>query len=221
MDTNKPKIKIKERIKSKMTILDHMLNFNDARVAYFAKPTFIDRIWEKTILYFVPFSIRPNYLTMFRFLTIPVIIYFLLIEQYFPATVIFLFSAFSDTIDGAVARTRNKITTWGTLFDPLADKLLIGSVAIIVVAKYVSVVLATIIVVMELSLAASAYFRFTGKVVPAKTVGKIKMVLECFGIFFLLFSITAGIPIFLVIGKIFLYVAVLFAFLSLFVYRSI
>jgi phosphatidylglycerophosphate synthase len=132
-----------------------------------------------------------------------------------------MLSAFSDMLDGARARTTGHITTWGTICDPLADKLLIGSVTIILVSKLISPFLALAIVAVETLLIVSSYFRFKGRAVPAKTVGKVKMVLQCWGIIFLLYFVLSGVAVFLTIATYTLYLALIFALLSLLVYRSV
>ncbi len=65
----------------------------------------------------------PNYLTIIRFIFIPIILYFILTENYLIAFAVFTLSSFTDIADGFIARKFNLITDWGKLMDPLADKL--------------------------------------------------------------------------------------------------
>ncbi len=207
--------------KSNIKLFDILLDFNEAKVAYFRKPNFTDKIMAFTILRFFPKAVTPNHLTLLRLILIPFVFYLLFIEAYVVGTILFIIAAFSDALDGALARTENHITLWGTLFDPIADKLLISSVAVLLVSRYISIPLALSIVLIELILILSSYLRFKGTVVPAKLSGKIKMVLQSLGITFLLIFLGWQIPLFFEIARYTLYGAVFFGLLSLFIYRSI
>ncbi|MBI5134175.1 MAG: CDP-alcohol phosphatidyltransferase family protein [Candidatus Taylorbacteria bacterium] len=204
-----------------LTFLDRFLDVPEAKVTYLTRVTPIDRFLKKAFLPLLPAHVTPNQITKFRLLSIPFIALLLALDYYLIGTILFLFSAFSDALDGALARTGHKISTWGTLYDPIADKLLIGTVATIVITKYISLELALAIIILEILLVASAYHRYKGRVVPAKTMGKTKMILQCVGIIFLLFHILFGIPALLVAATYTLYLAVVFALLSLLVFRSI
>ncbi len=204
-----------------LTFLDRFLDVPEAKVTYLTRVTPIDRFLKKTFLRILPKGITPNQITKFRLISIPFIALFLILDWYIAGTVLFLFSAFSDALDGALARTSRKITTWGTFYDPIADKLLIGMVSVIVVSKFIGSYMALIIVCIEILLVASAYFRYKGRIVPAKTMGKTKMILQCVGVLFLLFFIVLKIPLLLILATYTLYLAIVFGLLSLFVFRSI
>jgi len=203
------------------TFLDHFLDVPESKVTYLTRITAIDRFLAKTFLPLLHREMTQNQITKFRLLSIPVIAYLFIVESYLAGTILFLFSACSDALDGALARTSHRITTWGTLYDPIADKLLIGMVSTIVISKYISVYLALAIILIEIALVASAYFRYKGKVVPAKTMGKTKMVLQCGGVIILLFYILFAWNPLLLIATYVLYLAVVFGLLSLFVFRSV
>src|SRR6478735_9990625 len=70
----------------------------------------------------------PNVLTVGRILLVPVLVVALLGET--PngdilAAVVFALASFTDFVDGWLARSRNSVSDFGKLMDPLADKLLI------------------------------------------------------------------------------------------------
>ncbi|MEK7607940.1 MAG: CDP-alcohol phosphatidyltransferase family protein [Patescibacteria group bacterium] len=204
-----------------LTFLDRFLDVPETKVTYLTRATPIDRFFAKTFLKLIPHQVIPNQITKFRLISIPFIAFLLAFDFYALGTVLFLFSAFSDALDGALARTKKKVTSWGTFYDPIADKLLIGMVSVIVVSKYISLGLAGVIIFLEVLLVSLAYVRYKGRIVPAKIMGKTKMVLQCVGIIILLLYIVLDIPILLIIATYTLYLAVVFALLSLFVFRSI
>lgn len=197
------------------------LNLVGARLEYLTRVTPFDRFFAATILPLFPNSISPNRITIFRFISIPVILFLLLADYHISGTILFVVAALSDALDGALARTKHRITKWGIVADPMADKLLIGSVALLVVWKELGWPLVSALVAIELILAGSAYFRYHGKLMPAKTVGKIKMTLQCVGVSFVLLHGIISDPLILMLGAYILYAAILFGLLSLFVYRSI
>jgi len=187
------------------------------------KLTLSDRILKYTLLPFIPRFVTPNSVTVFRFVTLPFVVYLLWTEDYKLGLILFFISAFSDALDGALARTRNLITDWGKTFDPLADKLLIGLAVMILVSKFISVYLSTTIVLLEIFLIGGAYYRKSveGLPIEAEISGKTKMVLQSIGVIFLLMSIVFSMPMFLSMATYTLYVSIVFAVISLVVYKSI
>ncbi len=198
-----------------------VLDLAESRVVALSHITIIDRIIKKLFLGLIPKFVTPNQITVFRFVSIPFIVILLIDGHYLLSSIIFLFSAFSDALDGALARTTGQITRWGILADPFADKLLIGSVALILIWRFLSWQLAILIVVIEIFILASAYYRYTGVAVPAKNPAKIKMILQCFGIIFLFFHVLFGGIVWLPLAWVTLTLAVVFALLSLLLYKSI
>jgi len=74
-----------------------------------------------------------NKLTILRLLMIPVFVALVLHRQFNIAVWVFIAAAITDALDGFVARTFNMKTEFGTMIDPLADKLLIISAFICLV----------------------------------------------------------------------------------------
>lgn len=187
------------------------------------KITIIDKTIDKVLLWIIPVKVLPNHVTIARFILIPFVIFFLIAENYTIAIPLFIFAALTDAIDGALARTRDQITEWGKMFDPIADKLLIGSLAAIVVTKEISPYLAFSIIVLEVLIVISAVYKKKKYSTPieARKAGKVKMIFQTFGIGFLLLFIVLSTPILFLLAKTFLYVSIVFSIISLFVYKTI
>lgn len=185
--------------------------------------TFTDKILAKTLLKIIPDWVTPNMVTWFRFISIPFVGYFFVQEQYIFGLILFFFSSFSDAIDGSLARTRNKVTEWGKIYDPLADKFLISMSVFILVSRFLNVYLATTIIGLELFLLIGAYYRKRTQGIPieAEVSGKAKMVLQSLGIGALLISVAFQLPAFLTIAVYLFYLSIIFAIISLVVYKSI
>ena len=72
----------------------------------------------------------PNVLTLSRIGFVPLLLVLLLGEQTGPipaAAAVFGVAALTDAADGHIARSRDMVTTFGRIADPLADKLLVGT----------------------------------------------------------------------------------------------
>ena len=135
-----------------------------------------------------------NSLTLARILMVPLLVMFLLQgsppAQYFAAG-LFVMAAFTDWLDGHLARTRDQVTPLGEILDPVADKLLIVAALIPLVSLgKVDAWVVGILLGRELLVTAfRAVAMRRGLVVPAGFLGKIKMGLEVAAIFFLILSI--------------------------------
>jgi CDP-diacylglycerol--glycerol-3-phosphate 3-phosphatidyltransferase len=80
----------------------------------------------------------PNQLTLFRLLLVPVIGYSLSADFAYHAQVsaaVYATAAATDSLDGHIARRRHSITELGKFLDPLADKILVITVLVILVGQ--------------------------------------------------------------------------------------
>jgi CDP-diacylglycerol---glycerol-3-phosphate 3-phosphatidyltransferase len=125
----------------------------------------------------------PNLLTVARIMLVPVLVVALLGNT--PsgdvlAAVVFALASLTDFVDGYLARSRDSITTFGKLMDPLADKLLIVAALIALVslnrlAAWVAmVIIARELAVTVLRLSATQ----AGVIMAASTFGKVKTCLQ-------------------------------------------
>ena len=130
----------------------------------------------------------PNFLTVLRILLVPVIVVALLAET--PngdtlAAVVFGLAAFTDGLDGYIARSRGSVTTFGKLMDPIADKLLIIAPLILLVsADRIAGWVAMVIIAREFAVTALRMLAVEqGVVIPASTLGKVKTITQVAAIF--------------------------------------
>ena len=178
---------------------------------------FIDTFLKRTVLRLIPYSVSPNSVTVVRFISIPVVIWLLLTHHYAWGAAAFALGVFTDALDGAMARTRNQITLWGKIADPLADKLLIGATAAILVTQYVNIWVAVLIIGIELLLVARAVFRYTyGHTAGANAAGKVKMVIQSAALLALFGFAVSGTALYLTAATWGFYVAIPSALASLF-----
>lgn len=188
------------------------------------KDKWIDKLIAATILRFLPDPITPNQVTMFRFATIPFIVLFLSLNRYDIALGLFIVAAVSDAVDGALARTTNRITDWGRFYDSLADKLLIFTTAAVVVLRYLHWYIFVAMLIPEILILFGVYIKKYQKkryVVEHVRPGKYKMFLQSVGVGLLLLYAVLSQPFLLIIAQYVLYASVILGFISFFVYRKV
>ena len=128
----------------------------------------------------------PNVLTLLRILLVPVLV--VALTEEIPngptiAAAVFVLAALTDGLDGYIARSRQSITTFGKVMDPVADKLLIAAALLALVsldrvAAWVAmVIIAREFAVSGLRIAAGQQ----GVVIPASALGKIKTIVAVRG----------------------------------------
>jgi CDP-diacylglycerol--glycerol-3-phosphate 3-phosphatidyltransferase len=126
----------------------------------------------------------PNILTVLRILLVPVVLAGLLAES--PsgdviAGVAFAGAAATDWFDGYYARSRQLVTTFGKVMDPIADKLLIVSTLLALSALDRMSWWATgLVLAREFAVTALRYARKEQGVISASQYGKVKTVVQAF-----------------------------------------
>ena len=73
----------------------------------------------------------PNQLTLLRMVFLPFIVINLVAEHYWWALILFVLAGISDALDGLLARTLKQQTVLGQYLDPIADKLLMSTMFLV------------------------------------------------------------------------------------------
>jgi cardiolipin synthase len=73
----------------------------------------------------------PNQLTLLRMIFVPFIVIHLVSGRYLWALVVFVIAGFSDGLDGLLARMLHQQTVLGQYLDPIADKLLLSTMFLV------------------------------------------------------------------------------------------
>ncbi|HXE17793.1 MAG TPA: CDP-alcohol phosphatidyltransferase family protein [Stellaceae bacterium] len=72
----------------------------------------------------------PNLITLARLLSVPLIIWLVLMDAFKPGLAVFALAGLSDAIDGFVAKRWNQSSALGAMLDPVADKAMLVSLFI-------------------------------------------------------------------------------------------
>jgi CDP-diacylglycerol--glycerol-3-phosphate 3-phosphatidyltransferase len=126
----------------------------------------------------------PNILTVLRILLVPVVLASLLAKS--PsgdviAGVAFAAAAATDWFDGYYARSRELVTTFGKVMDPVADKLLIvGTLVTLSALDRMSWWATGLVLAREFAVTALRYTRKDEGVISASQYGKVKTVIQAF-----------------------------------------
>ena len=139
----------------------------------------------------------PIALTLFRIVLVPLIIVFVISSErlwVLIAAVIFVAASLTDWLDGRLARRRNQVTQFGTLLDPVADKLLVAAALLALVqVEMIGAWVAMVIIGRELAVTGLRGVALSmGVVVPASKLGKLKTVSQYVAITILILE--RGVP---------------------------
>ncbi|MDB4040182.1 CDP-diacylglycerol--glycerol-3-phosphate 3-phosphatidyltransferase [Methylophilaceae bacterium] len=175
----------------------------------------------------------PNNLTLFRIALIPclILVFYLsddtlsAYQKNLTATLIFLFAAITDWLDGYLARKLNQTSDFGAFIDPVADKLIvIAALILLVELGRVESIIAFIIIAREFTISSLREWMATlGKSgsIAVAFIGKLKTTMQMIAILFLLYHENIlFIPV-AAIGKILIYIAALLTMISMIYYLKI
>ena len=157
-----------------------------------------------------------NILTLFRIIVIPIIVACIYLKSPlygWMAFILFCVASITDYFDGYLARMRNEVSNLGTFLDPIADKLLVAAVILILTSKEVitdwETIPALIILLREIAVSGLREYLAGIKVsVPVSKIAKLKTSLQLIALAILILS-ESGISIIpiLLIGKVALWSA--------------
>ena len=140
------------------------------------------------------FQSLANRLTVSRIAVIPLILLLLAIPHAWAAwlaLILFTAAGITDWLDGYMARRDNQITAIGQFLDPIADKLLVASVILLLVyngqINGISVLPATIILLREVAVSGLREFLAGVRVsVPVSRLAKWKTTIQLLALGFLM-----------------------------------
>ena len=171
----------------------------------------------------------PNSLTLLRIAMIPIFV----IVFYLPfawsnvlSCIIFTIAALTDLLDGYLARKLQQISPLGAFLDPVADKLMVAVVLVLLVERDSSLLItlpAAVIIGREITVSAlrewMAELGARSKV-AVSVYGKIKTIAQMVALGILVFKESLyGIPVY-ALGMVLLYVAAALTLLSMYQYLT-
>ncbi len=177
----------------------------------------------------MPYNI-PNLLTWFRILMIPVFItvFYLSDEtlsvhnKHLVGTLIFAAAAFTDWLDGYLARKLNQTSAFGAFLDPVADKLMVTAALIVLVKLgYVDAIIAFIIIGREIAISALREWMAqlgSSKNIAVSMIGKVKTSFQMIAILLLLYHEPVLIFSADTLGTLLIYIAALLTLWSMVYY---
>lgn len=132
----------------------------------------------------VPLWNIANILTMVRLALVPVFVWVFwtpTVAGHWWAAAIFAVAAFTDRLDGKLARERGLITDFGKLMDSIADKALVGAALIMLsVHDYLPWWITVVMLARELFITGLRMYMVRQEVMAAGKGGKLKMVFQSF-----------------------------------------
>lgn len=156
----------------------------------------------------------PNYLTILRMAAIPIIIMSFYFEDskfaHRLGALVFVLASLTDFFDGFLARKYNLVSSFGTMFDPIADKVLVGCVLMMLV-RFGRADETPCLLILSREFVVAGFREFLAQVkvsVPVTRLAKTKTFIQMLAMTMLLLGSTgSGIEYLDLLGHIFLWIA--------------
>lgn len=164
------------------------------------------------------FWTAPNQITLLRLIFIPFVIIAVFDGQWRWALVLLVAAGLSDALDGLLARVLHQQTLLGQYLDPLADKLLLSSLFLVlsfvrkIPWKYTVVVFSRDLCIVATAIVLYATVGFRD--FRPSIFGKLNTLCQISAVFFVVLAQVAGTPPVLWLGKFFLYATFTFTTIS-------
>lgn len=135
---------------------------------------------------------------------------------YILVLIIFSIASFTDFLDGEIARRRKIVTTFGKFFDPIADKLLVNTVLLLLTNdNKISVVIPILMIARDMMVDAMRLMAASNQeVIAASKLGKLKTVTQMIAIIFILLDDFPLGMLSISVGQIFIWLAVIVSIIS-------
>ncbi len=172
----------------------------------------------------------PILITLFRMLAIPIFIFI----YYLPTTwahpvacMIFIFAAFTDWLDGYLARSLSQQTRLGAFLDPVADKLLVAVTLVLVVGQnYIALLALPAAIIVGREIAISALREWMAEMgkrtsIAVSFVAKVKTTLQMLSLILLIWYAPGRNLYILWAGATLLYIAAILTLWTMIIYLKI
>lgn len=142
----------------------------------------------------------PNSITISRILALPFCAYALFKNGGDDSTwriiafVLFFLVGVTDFLDGRLARSRNTVTEFGKLLDPIADKALIGTALVsLSILHTLPWWVTTVILTREIGITIFRFIVIKNGVIPANRGGKLKTIVQNFAAGFYILPLSSSL----------------------------
>ena len=169
----------------------------------------------------------PNMLTLLRIALIPVFVILFYVPAdwaYKACAFVFAVAAFTDWLDGYLARKLEQVSPLGAFLDPVADKLMVATALVLLVQRDPHPWIAIpVVVIIGREITISALREWMAELgeraqVAVSMVGKVKTASQMAAIFFMIYQASVGAFETYTVGLVLLYIATILTLWSMIVY---